>query len=119
MTAVDLIAVAGVFVGSPEDPSSVAPLPIDAAFARNHGVAAALADAEIAVLYPLVVARLSLNAASWASRRGGPADSYGRARSRHTWSTLAALTDSSPTEAEADIRSALAVPPKHARRKRD
>ncbi|WP_431236031.1 phosphotransferase (plasmid) [Mycolicibacterium psychrotolerans] len=67
-----------------------------------------LADDELAVLYPLAVARLALNAATWASRIGGPADSYGRARSQHTWATLAALSGIPPETAGAEIRSALA-----------
>ena len=78
-----------------------------------------LADIEIAVLYPLAVARLALNAATWASRVGGPAGSYGRARSQHTWATLAALSDIPPDTADAEIRSALARASKSRQQEQD
>lgn len=74
---------------------------------RGFAAIAPLDDAELEVLYPLAVARLALNAATWTARKGGPADAYGRARSQHTWTTLAALLSISPATAESAIRRAL------------
>lgn len=66
-----------------------------------------LTDDEISVLYPLAMARLALNAATWAARAGGIADDYGRARSKYTWATLSALSEVSAAEVESRIRESL------------
>ncbi|WP_328356154.1 phosphotransferase [Mycobacterium sp. NBC_00419] len=66
-----------------------------------------LTDTEISLLYPLAMIRLVCNATIWTARRGGPADEYGTARSRHTWQALAALRPIHLDEAETRLRATL------------
>lgn len=69
-----------------------------------------LSEAELQALYPLAVARLCVNAATWTSRtdEGGV---YGRARMRHTWPTIEKLTAVPPPLASAAIAHAAGAAP--------
>lgn len=65
-----------------------------------------LTDAELSLMYPLALVRLTVNAATWTSRRDDPTRKYGLARSQYTWQTLARLRRIPPDSAEARIRGA-------------
>ncbi|AQT78609.1 hypothetical protein B1R94_04130 [Mycolicibacterium litorale] len=70
-----------------------------------------LTDAELALIYPLAVVRLTVNAATWTARRDDPTRKYGLARSQHTWQALAQLRRIPLDAAEARIRGAVGVDP--------
>lgn len=74
-----------------------------------HGVLP-LTARELAVVYPLALARLCMNAVTW-SRRVDDSDSdYGRSRMRHTWPTIARLVEIHPSVAETAFRLACGLP---------
>jgi 4-aminobutyrate aminotransferase-like enzyme/Ser/Thr protein kinase RdoA (MazF antagonist) len=69
-----------------------------------------LSKAELQAIYPLAVARLCVNAATWTSRTT-EAGLYGRARMRHTWPTIERLARVPPTLASAAIAHAAGAVP--------
>ncbi|TGD88918.1 hypothetical protein BayCH28_05875 [Mycolicibacterium sp. CH28] len=68
-----------------------------------------LTDTELALIYPLALVRLAVNAATWTARRDDSTRAYGRARSQYTWLTLARLRCIPRDAAEARIRSVAIV----------
>lgn len=68
--------------------------PVDAAAAVVAGwtSVAALTPDELAVVFPLAMGRLLVNATTWAARHAAQPD-YADARSRHTWATLQQLLE--------------------------
>lgn len=82
------------------------PLSAAAAVVRGYASASDIANAELAVLFPLAAARLCVNAVTW-TRRGGD---YGRERMRHTWPAIAACAATPPELAEALFREAAGRP---------
>jgi 4-aminobutyrate aminotransferase-like enzyme/Ser/Thr protein kinase RdoA (MazF antagonist) len=79
---------------------------------RGFGRVVSLTDAEAAVVFPLAVARLCLNAVTWRQRdvtEGG--NSYARDRMRGSWPAVLALSELSPVRAEGHVRAALGREP--------
>jgi len=72
--------------------------------------AAPLTAQELAVVYPLALARLCMNAVTWSQRIVDSGSDYGRSRMRHTWPTLARLVQIHPVVAEAAFRLACDLP---------
>jgi len=87
-------------------PRAADPLSAAAAVVRGYASMSDLANAELAVLFPMAAARLCVNAVTW-TRRGG---TYGRDRMRHTWPTIATLAATPPELAEALLRQAAGRP---------
>lgn len=69
----------------------------------------ALATDEIDAFYPLATTRLLLNAVTWTHRDDGSPTSYGRSRSKHTWSALQQLMKLPPAGVAAAIRRRLDI----------
>ena len=81
--------------------------PLDAAahVVRGYHSVLALDDDEIAVLFPLAILRLVVNASIWTHRlHQDPSRRYGDTRSRHTWDALERLASVDQGEAEAFLR---------------
>jgi 4-aminobutyrate aminotransferase-like enzyme len=93
------VAVAYAMVRKP-DPL-IAAMHVVAGYAERRS----LSKAELQAIYPLAVARLCVNAATWTSRTDA-AGMYGRARVRHTWPTIEQLTAVPPPLAAAAIAHA-------------
>ncbi len=70
----------------------------------------ALTGRELAVVYPLALARLCMNAATWSLRVRDSGTDYGRSRMRHTWPTIARLVQVHPAVAEERFRIACGLP---------
>jgi 4-aminobutyrate aminotransferase-like enzyme/Ser/Thr protein kinase RdoA (MazF antagonist) len=89
------------------------PDPLRAAADVISGYAAVspLSEDELRCLFPLIVARLCVNATTWTRRLATTSNEYGRARSQHTWPLLTALDRIPASVAEATFRSAAGLPP--------
>ncbi len=71
-----------------------------------------LSEVELRAIYPLAVARLCVNAATWSSRTADR-DRYGAERMRHTWPTIAKLATIPPALATGAIADAAGSPASH------
>lgn len=69
-----------------------------------------LADEELAVVYPLALARLCMNACTWNQRVRETGSVYGQERMHDTWPTLARLVEVHPALAEEHLRLACDRP---------
>lgn len=70
----------------------------------------ALTGRELAAVYPLALARLCMNAATWSLRVRNSGTEYGRSRMRYTWPTIARLMQVHPAVAEERFRIACGLP---------
>lgn len=70
-----------------------------------------LTPGELAVVYPLALARLCMNAATWNQRVQETGSEYGRARMHDTWPTLAKAVAVHPVVAEETLRLACGLAP--------
>lgn len=66
-----------------------------------------LSEDELGVIYPMAAARLCVNAVTWTSRHAGDGRPYGATRMRHTWPTIAKLSQIPPELAEARFRHSI------------
>ncbi len=99
------IAVAYAMVRKPDPVSAAAEV-----VAGFHAVIPLTAE-EVAVVYPLALARLCMNAATWSSRVLETGSEYGRARMHDTWPTLGRLVAVHPDLAEERLRLACGLDP--------
>lgn len=81
-----------------------------AVVAGFHSVVALTAE-ELSVVYPMALARLCMNAATWNSRVLSTGSAYGRARMHDTWPTLDRAVEIHPAVAEEAIRLACGLLP--------
>lgn len=86
------------------------PAPIDSAVAVASGWFGGdrPLDEELAIVFPLAVGRLLVNALTWAARSAGQPE-YAEARSSHTWNTLHAVRKIPPALVEERLRLACGV----------
>jgi len=68
-----------------------------------------LTTGELAAVYPLALARLCMNAATWNQRVQETGSAYGRARMHDTWPTLAKAVAVHPVVAEETLRLACGL----------
>jgi 4-aminobutyrate aminotransferase-like enzyme/Ser/Thr protein kinase RdoA (MazF antagonist) len=85
------------------------PLTAAAAVVAGYAAEAGLTEAELAVLFPLVAARLCVNAVTW-THRGGADTDYGPVRMRYTWPAIKAVAAIAPELAHAVFRDAAGLP---------
>lgn len=84
-----------------QDPIAVAQLVVAGFDAVNP-----LTDHELAVVFPLAAARLSMNATTWTQRNANSHNDHGVKRMQHTWPALAKVARIDPDYAEAALRVA-------------
>lgn len=93
------------------------PLSAAAAVVKGFHAVLPLTEPELEAIYPLALARLSMNAATWNLRVRETGTPYGRSRMHDTWPTLAKAVTIHPESAEETFRLACGLPPtdKHRR----
>lgn len=88
------------------------PLAALRAVCRGFGRVAELSEAEAALVFPLAVARLCLNAVTWQQRDvTEDGDAYARDRMRGSWPAVIALSELSPWRAQGHVRAAFGWEP--------
>ena len=88
-----------------QDPVAVAQLVV-----AGFNAVAPLTDDELAVVFPLAAARLSMNATTWTQRNANSRNDHGAKRMQHTWPALAKVARIDPDYVEAALRVACGRP---------
>jgi 4-aminobutyrate aminotransferase-like enzyme/Ser/Thr protein kinase RdoA (MazF antagonist) len=87
------------------------PLAAAAAVVKGFHAVLPLTSQELRAIYPLALARLCMNAATWNLRIQKTGNPYGRSRMHDTWPTLAKAVTIHPESAEETFRLACGLAP--------